>query len=249
MSRPRHTPGIAVSPACSVATSPCALPGAAGGGATFNPADYGTATHWWHQGSGIYSDAGSTPVVDTDPVYQWNDAIGSSNLVQATLAARPQYSLANGWLSFDATDDVLSVGAAVGDVGAMLVVLDVGTAVENDVVVAIANSDAVQHKIRFESDANYGEYVISQIDFGGVDGNTYVNGVDSKAIASGLHVVAVRRVSAVITSQRFDLGMFVGTGGSASDISVAEVVTWSDAVSEENIVAASQAAMTKHGIA
>lgn len=87
MSRPRHTPGIAASPACSVATSPCALPGAAAGSG-FVPTDISGCTRWLdptNEASFSYSSG--------TLVSQWNDLSGAGNHVsQGTVASQPSRS-------------------------------------------------------------------------------------------------------------------------------------------------------------
>lgn len=48
---------------------------------------------WLMADAGVFSDAGVTPAVNTDPVYQWNDQSGQGNNVdQVTLGLRPIYN-------------------------------------------------------------------------------------------------------------------------------------------------------------
>ena len=68
---------------------------------------------WLKADAGVYSDAGTTPAVDTDTVRQWNDQSGNGrNVSQGTSAKRPTYVAAgkNGLpvLRFDGVDDLVS---------------------------------------------------------------------------------------------------------------------------------------------
>lgn len=103
MSRPRHTPQIATSPAFSVAASPCALPGAAAGSG-FVPTDI-TGCVLWLDGSDDDVFTYSSGVI----VSQWDDKSGEDNhATQGTAAYQPSRSATiNGRsaVTFDATND------------------------------------------------------------------------------------------------------------------------------------------------
>jgi hypothetical protein len=64
------------------------------------PSDY--SAHW-KAGSGVYSDAGTTPITDGGLVYQWSSQNGSHPLLQATSGNRPTYTanVLNGQPSVD----------------------------------------------------------------------------------------------------------------------------------------------------
>lgn len=69
---------------------------------------------WLEARSGTYSDAGSTPAVDTDPIYQWNDLSGNNrNWSQGTLNNRALLKLVSGkWIvESDGTDDFMTLGS------------------------------------------------------------------------------------------------------------------------------------------
>lgn len=58
---------------------------------------------WLKQNTLLFSDAGTTPAVDTDPIYRWGDSSGNSNHAnQVTLGNRPIYASGSGWASFTA---------------------------------------------------------------------------------------------------------------------------------------------------
>lgn len=83
-----------------------------GGGAGFVPTEVAGLLLWLKGDTGVYSDAGTTPAVNTDPVYQWNDQSGNANhVLQATLGLRPLYAtnIQNGKavIDFDGSDDTL----------------------------------------------------------------------------------------------------------------------------------------------
>ena len=70
---------------------------------------------WLKQGALVYSDAGTTPAVDTDPVYRWGDSSGNGrNADQTTLGNRPVYNTNSGnpYLNFDGSNDYLNLGNA-----------------------------------------------------------------------------------------------------------------------------------------
>lgn len=49
-------------------------------------------TGWWSADYGVYSDAGTTPAVDGDGIYQWNDRSGNGRHFYMTSASnRPMY--------------------------------------------------------------------------------------------------------------------------------------------------------------
>lgn len=83
----------------------------AGGGASFTPASLSPLL-WLRASAGVYSDAGVTPVVDGDPVYQWSDQSGNGNdLSQPTLSSRPAWTAGSpGYPTFDGVDDFLTRG-------------------------------------------------------------------------------------------------------------------------------------------
>lgn len=57
-----------------------------------------------------FSDAGITPAVDNDPVYQVDDSSANNNdPIQAVLASRPIYKSAGYW-QFDGANDSFSIG-------------------------------------------------------------------------------------------------------------------------------------------
>ncbi len=65
----------------------------------------------WDASVGVFSDAGVTPAVLNDPVYQLNDQSGNGHhLTQSTLASRPIYQLVDGEnvITFDGIDDYMS---------------------------------------------------------------------------------------------------------------------------------------------
>jgi len=122
---------------------------------------------WWKAGVETFSDAGVTPAVDTDPVYQWNDQ-GSSGLdvQQVNPATRPIYdAVLTGYpaLAFTTagthyleksgeptmTGAVTVLAAIYLDAsggGEIVNVFQVGTAVDNQLRFAV---DAVTDKLVF----------------------------------------------------------------------------------------------------
>lgn len=73
-------------------------------------ADSGIYSWWKADGGTVYSDAGTTPANNGDPVQQWNDSQATANnLAQGTLGLRPIYNTAqvNGKpaVRFDGSDD------------------------------------------------------------------------------------------------------------------------------------------------
>lgn len=78
---------------------------------------------WYKSDAGVYSDAGITPAVNTDPVYRWADQSGNSGHAEQTvLAKRPTYATAqlNGMpaISLDGVDDIIQLASAVTLTGA-----------------------------------------------------------------------------------------------------------------------------------
>jgi len=66
------------------------------GAAAFTPADLAGLVAWWKSDTGVYKDAGITPVsADGDHITQWNDQAGSNHLVQTVTNNQPKYSTAN----------------------------------------------------------------------------------------------------------------------------------------------------------
>jgi hypothetical protein len=58
----------------------------------FSPADIAGLYFWIKADAEVFSDAGTTPAVNNDPVQQWNDQSGGGNNPnQAVLANRPNY--------------------------------------------------------------------------------------------------------------------------------------------------------------
>lgn len=81
----------------------------------FSPTDISGLKLWVKADANVYSDAGSTPAVNDDPVQQWNDQSGIGyNLSQATSGQRPllKTNVLNSLpiLRFDGSDDQI-VGA------------------------------------------------------------------------------------------------------------------------------------------
>lgn len=95
-------------------TQSLTLLGASGtGGVTFSPTDIAGLEYWFKADGLVYSDLGTTPAVNLDPVEQWNDQSGNSrNLTQTTLANRPVFNtgVKNGLpaILFDGVDDRIS---------------------------------------------------------------------------------------------------------------------------------------------
>lgn len=59
--------------------------------APFNPGDLNPDV-WLDSEIGVYSDAGTTPAVDSDPVQQWEDQSGNGrHVTQLTLSIKPTY--------------------------------------------------------------------------------------------------------------------------------------------------------------
>lgn len=85
-----------------------------------DPTSVAGLTGWWDADQLVYSDAGTTPAVNNDPVYRWTARAGSpgGNLDQTTLGNRPTYKTAivNGHnvLRFDNSNDYVQ-GAAISN--------------------------------------------------------------------------------------------------------------------------------------
>lgn len=89
------------------------------GASGFTPSSIAGLTLWVSSDNGVYSDAGTTPAVNTDPVQQWNDQSGNANhLIQSTSNKRPIFNTnqINGrpWLSFDGSNDSMRISALAG---------------------------------------------------------------------------------------------------------------------------------------
>lgn len=62
---------------------------------SWTPADLPNLLAWYKADAGVYSDAGTTPAVNDDPVQQWNDQSGHGyHLKQATSGNRPVFKSA-----------------------------------------------------------------------------------------------------------------------------------------------------------
>lgn len=87
---------------------------AAGGSSAapaFTPASLSNLVFWVKRTGPLFSDAGTTPAVDADPVYRWVDSVNSITGDQATLANRPILtSGASGYLTFDGASDWIGFG-------------------------------------------------------------------------------------------------------------------------------------------
>lgn len=77
----------------------------------FSPSSLPGINAWYEaqDSSHIFSDAGTTTIVDTASVQQWNDKSGSHTLSQATSGQRPIWHAGSGkpYVEFDGTDDTL----------------------------------------------------------------------------------------------------------------------------------------------
>lgn len=86
------------------------------GGAVWTPAALSPVV-WLKNNTLLFSDAGTTPAVDTDPVYRWGDSTGNGfHANQTTLGNRPIYSAANQWAAFTAASNhslVIPAGAGI----------------------------------------------------------------------------------------------------------------------------------------
>lgn len=101
-------------------------------------------TGWWRADAGVYSDAGSTPAVDTGTVYQWNDQSGNGfHMSQPTSTNRPTYrtNFVNGQpaIRFDGVDNEMNTAA--GSVDSILATTQ-GTVFVVAYVVAVTGANA-----------------------------------------------------------------------------------------------------------
>jgi len=89
-------------------------------GTTKLPSEVSGLQGWWNAGAGVFSDAGSTPAVDTNTIQQWNDQSGNArHFSQATATNRPTYrtSIVNGQpvIRFDGVDNFMATAATMND--------------------------------------------------------------------------------------------------------------------------------------
>ena len=89
---------------------------------------------WLKGNTSVFSDAGTTLAVNSDPAYQWNDQSENGNhLVQSTLGNRPIFktSILNGKpvIRFDATDDYMdrTYSSALSQPSTIFVVVNITT--------------------------------------------------------------------------------------------------------------------------
>lgn len=90
---------------------------------------------WLDSTSSTFTDAGTTPTVDTDPVYQWNDLSGNGyHFRQATLANRPVIETVSGVtvVTSDGTDDVMRPITQIAPTDATLALLVYKVGASND---------------------------------------------------------------------------------------------------------------------
>lgn len=80
---------------------------------------FGTLLLRQKRGTGVYSDAGSTPAVGGGNVQQWNGQNGTDNATQTTAGNQPVYQ-SNGSLLFDGAGDVLNVALGASYTGTTL---------------------------------------------------------------------------------------------------------------------------------
>jgi len=74
---------------------------------------------WLKGNTSVFSDAGTTPAVNLDPVYQWNDLSGNvRHAIQASAGSRPQFKTNNlngkPTIKCDGVDDILIATGAWG---------------------------------------------------------------------------------------------------------------------------------------
>lgn len=100
-------------------------------GPIINPQNIAGLKVWLKSDAGVFSDAGTTPAVNLDPVQQWNDQSGNANhLVQATAGSRPQFKTPNlngrPTVKFDGVDDILiATFTALAQPNTLFVVMNV----------------------------------------------------------------------------------------------------------------------------
>lgn len=71
-----------------------------GGGGITDPTDIANCELWVEGEQGVFSDAGTTPAVDSDPVYQWNDLSGNGrHITQTNASFRPTYNVTPGQIN------------------------------------------------------------------------------------------------------------------------------------------------------
>ena len=110
---------------------------------------------WLEARSGTFSDAGTTPAVDTDPVYQWNDLSGNANhAVQITLGNRPTLQTASGFkvVRADGTDDLMTLTSTINFSTGPFTVVAILKTDSNDGHVLIDNSPGGQFRVNQEPD-------------------------------------------------------------------------------------------------
>ena len=87
------------------------------GGTVPKPDTVAGITGWWESDFNVYSDAGTTPAVDNDPVRRWVSRLDSHYVDQATLGNRPTFKtgilVGLPIVRFDASNDVLDTDVAL----------------------------------------------------------------------------------------------------------------------------------------
>ncbi len=85
------------------------------GKSVFSPSQLGNLSLWFDATRNVYSDSGTTPCVNGDPVQQWNDQSTSAKNLSGVATARPTYNtnIQNGLpgITFDGVNDVMATAA------------------------------------------------------------------------------------------------------------------------------------------
>jgi hypothetical protein len=163
--------------------------------AAVDPDDISGLYLWLKADAGVFSDAGTTPAVNTDTVQQWNDQSGNNNhATQATAGKRPQYltgihnslpviRFSSDCLTVSVTLTTFTVIIAFRNTAANAVILEQGaTVASNDGFLLFSDSPGSTQvrKSATVSSRNYavgwggtGQYVISGLHYGGSHATHY----------------------------------------------------------------------------
>ena len=170
---------------------------------------------WFDANQSVFSDAGVTPALNTEKVYQWNNISNSStaNAIEATFAYRPNYltNSLNGYptIAFDGNDDRLLSQSANTVTESSIFIVFFGTyeGGDNEDQLLNVTYNANSSVIEINSSTN----LRARYYFGAGNGNTSINSTFSNGTPSVLTV----NYDGGNTSEVFNLGASSNTANTS----------------------------------